>query len=189
MTSTNTKHKMPDLHKVLNPAIIALGILAVVTAAHAAQGSSGLSFFPPEPKTLVESSASYNLLGHAAPAAQLQTFEARTGISLATLGTGAGLLQQLGDHVGVATWSGSSSAIIGQIRISDLPRLTGSGPLASQATNLRASVHMSRVEVYAGIKVYRFIFDTGGVAYGCLFHGDAVLATDTATIERLISQF
>ncbi len=183
---------------VVHVTLVVVGALAVATAAHAARHYAGLSFFPPEPRTLVPASAAaYVPLsgaggGTAAEREALDGLAAATGIPPATLAHGTGLFASLGDHVGIVRWSGTRSgagpslALIAQIRISDVVALTGDESVRRRVQALRQGVSWRVAYVHDGVKVYRFSIGSAGVAYGCLVAGDGVFASDPATANRII---
>jgi len=183
---------------VVHVVLVVVGVLAVATAAHAARHYAGVSFFPPEPRTLVPASAAaYALLsgdGSGATADQraLDGLAATTRIRRGTLTEGAALLASLGDHVGIVRWSGTRSgagpamALITQLKISDVVALTGDAAVRRRVQVLRQGVSWRVAYVHDGVKVYRFSIGSAGVAYGCLVAGDGVFASDPATTNRII---
>ncbi len=179
--------------------LVVVGVLAVATAAHAARRYAGVSFFPPEPRTLVPASAAAYVplsgkgSGTAAERRALRDLAAATGIPPATLAQGTALFASLGDHVGIARWGrngtrrdGPALVLIAQIRISDMVALTGDASVRRRVQALRQGVSWRVAYVHDGVKVYRFSIGSTGVAYGCLVAGDGVFASNPATANRII---
>jgi len=197
MGRTTVKIKRVRRPYVVHMVLVVVGALAVATAAHAARHYAGLSFFPPEPRTLVPAGAAYvPLLGNgggtAAERGSLRDLAATTGIRPTTLTEGAALLASLSDHVGIVRWSGTQSgaspamALITQLKISDVVALTGDAAVRRRVQALRQGVSWRVAYVHDGVKVYRFSIGSAGVAYGCLVAGDGVFASDPATANRII---
>ena len=177
--------------------LVVVGALAVATAAHAARHYAGLSFFPPEPRTLVPPGAAYAPLsgnggGTATERGALRDLAAATGIRPAMLTDGVALLASLGDHVGIVRWSGTrpgagpALALITQLKISDVVALTGDASVRRRVQVLRQGVSWRVAYVHNGVKVYRFSIGSAGVAYGCLVAGDGVFASNPVTANRII---
>lgn len=183
---------------VVHVVLVVVGVLAVATAAHAARHYAGVSFFPPEPRTLIPAGAAYAPLsgnggGTATERGALRDLAAATGIAPAMLAQGTALFASLGDHVGIVRWGrngtrrgGPSLALIAQIRISDVVALTGDASVRRRVQALRQGVSWRVAYVHDGVKVYRFSIGSTGVAYGCLVAGDGVFAADPATANRII---
>jgi len=180
---------------IAHGAVVLLGVLAVVTSAHAAKRYAGISFFPPEPRTLVPASATaYLPLAGDRPEATARALDdlaAVTGIRRGTLVAGTTLIGTLGDHMGVARWDAGahprSLALIAQVKISDVVALTGDPAVKRRVGELRRGLSVRVAYVYRDVKVYRVRFQNGGGGYACLVAGDAVFATDPATANRVIS--
>jgi len=126
----------------------------------------------------------------------LRDLAAATGIWPATLVQGVAIFASLGDHVGIAhcdrhgaaAGAGLSSALISQIRISDVVALTGDASVRRRVQALRQGVSWRVAYVHDGVKVYRYRFSVGsaGLAYGLLVAGDGVFAADPATANRIV---
>jgi hypothetical protein len=179
-----------------------LGVLAIATTVRTAQRYTGLSLVPPEPRTLVpRSAATYSpiLLHPESPATRraLDHLAATTGLARGRIVGALELLDMLGDHVGIAEWPTSSAvrmhalALVAQIKLSDAIALNQNAKVKRRVESLRRGMRLDRVIYegvagYTGVTIYRITFVDGGNAYACLVAGDGVLATDLATVNRII---
>lgn len=95
------------------------------------------------------------------------------------------LLAALGDQAAVAVWMPPAArpndahvAVVTQLKVLDL--LQGKSPLDGLATT-------APLWSYEGIQVYHVIFKHDATpAFGCIISSDGVLASDAATIKRVI---
>lgn len=180
--------------RIAHGAVAALGVLAVVTSVHGAKRYAGISFFPPEPRTLVPASATYVALTSGRPdmaGRSLDDLAAATSIRRETLVAGTSLIGMLGDHMGVARWRTGARvpalALIAQVKVSDIVALTGDPMVKRRVGELRRGLSLHVAYVYRGVKVYRARFQNGGSGYACIVAGDAVFASDPATANRVIA--
>jgi len=197
-TATTKGSRRPYAVHVL---LVLVGVLAVATAVHAAGRYTGLSFFPPDPRTLVPASAAAYVpltgdgRGTADGRQALRDLGAATGVRQAALVGVVSLLTALGERVGVARWSGGvaprgvrpSFALIMQIRISDEVVLTGGSAVGRRAQALSRRANWRLAYVHDGVEVYRFSIGGGGVAYGFLLAGDGVFASNPAAANLMIA--
>jgi len=200
MEKTATTSKRSRKPYAVHALLVLVGVLAVATAVHAAGRYTGLSFFPPDPRTLVPTSAaayvplSGDSRGTVEERRALRGLAATTGVRQATLAQVVSLLSSLGDRVGVARWTqdkihrGSSPAMafIAQIRISDEVALTGDSTSGRRAQALTKGTTWRLAYTHDGVDVYRFSIGGGGKAYGFLLAGDGVFASNPATANLMI---
>ena len=182
--------------------LVLLGVLAIATTVRTAQRYTGLSLVPPEPRTLVpRSAATYTPISlHPESPATRQALDhlaATTGLARGRIVGALELLDMLGDHVGIAEWPPSSAvrmhalALVAQIKLSDAIALTQNAKVKPRVESLRRGMRLDRVihegvAGYTGVTIYRITFLDGGHAYACIVAGDGVLATDLATVNRII---
>ncbi len=193
---------------IVHVVVVALGALAVVTAARAARGYTGLSFFPPDPRTLAPAAATYIPLGGNATALRARRdITAAMGLSAARVAGALDLLASLGDRVGVVEWpaglpgrrpaTGDCSAgapnprvralaLIARIKVTDVVALTGDPTVKRRVGELRRGLNYTLAYTCAGVQVYRVTVRGEGGGYAAIVAGDGVFASDLAVMNRII---